>query len=66
MRSRFSAVLLVTEILRRIMRAQYKIKLDRPPRLKDFLKLNIISPELRQTYLHTIQTDTKSTDLENT
>ena len=33
------------------MRAQYKINFDRPPRLKNFLKL--ISPELRHLYIHT-------------
>ena len=33
---RQSILLIVSEILRRIMRAQYKIKFDRPPCLKNF------------------------------
>jgi hypothetical protein len=32
---------------------QYKIKFDRPPRLKKLPEALIISPELRHLYIHT-------------
>ena len=44
-----------------IMRAQYKINVDRPPRLKKLPEALIISPELQHLYIHTYrQTDTNS------
>ena len=36
-----------------IMRAQYKINFDRPPRLKKLPEALIISPELRHLYKQT-------------
>ena len=44
-----------------IMRAQYKINFDRPPRFKKLPEALIISPELRHLYK---QTDTNSRNLD--
>jgi hypothetical protein len=51
-------LLVLTEILRKIMRAQYKIKFDRPLRLKKRPEALIISPEIRNQDRHKIEIST--------
>jgi hypothetical protein len=53
---------LVTVLEKNLIRVQYKVKFDRPPRLKKLPEALIISPELRQTS----DRQTQNRDLDNT